>query len=242
MRLSSINGEPCRDLPFERIMAQLRDLSPSAPIQLEMEATSAARSGASEEVSKPEPMSLSVNCAPESKGGECNVVSEVQLTLEPSAARAVTWKRGRSIEGRPVVLVDRVAEESEAFRSGMRPGMMVKRLIGGPSGWCQEEGCKMDKLRMINMRNFEDGIRLAQDPITFVMLEGVKLDSESTKWRNARAHERRKQIEDILVPRIGRGRRDLPRVSVLICAIFLPASVILALSSIFGWFADMSPH
>jgi hypothetical protein len=137
MRLSSINGERCRDLPFERIMAHLRDLSPSAPIQLEMEATSAAISGASEEVSKPKPMRISVNCAPERKGGECSVVPEVQLTLAQSAARAVTWKRGGSIE---------------------------------------EEGS------------------------------------------------------------------GLPRVSVLICAIFLPAAVILALGSVFSWYADMSKH
>lgn len=221
-------------------MAHLRDLSPNEPIQLEMEAKVAAaapRAGAREEISKPEPMSLSVNCAPENKGGDCNLVFEVKLTLEPSAARAVTWKKSRSIDGRPVVVVERVAAESEAFRRGMRPGMIVKSLIGG-SGRTQEEEWKMDKLRAINMRNFEDGIRLARYPITFVMLEGVKLGSESTisneDRRIARAYERRKEIETIDEERIG-GGRDFPLVSILVGAVFLPPAVILALNNVFGW-------
>merc|ERR1719191_61324 len=41
MRLLSVNGQPCKDAPFDDIMSFLRDLDSSMPIGLELEAAQA---------------------------------------------------------------------------------------------------------------------------------------------------------------------------------------------------------
>merc|ERR1712070_316890 len=55
--------------------------------------------------SDPEPMGFRVECAPVVRGGKCDVVFEVQVTLEPYMCHAVHWKKGRSMDGRPVMVV-----------------------------------------------------------------------------------------------------------------------------------------
>jgi len=102
----------------------------------------------------------------------------------------------------------------------------------------------MDRLRAINKRNWHDAIRLARFPITFVMLEGVKLGPEdlitSEDKRIAMAHARRKEIEQIDEERM-LGGRDFPIVGILAGATVLPPFLILALNSVFGWYTDMGP-
>merc|ERR1719380_227889 len=135
MRLLSINGVPFKDESFNHIMNTLHDLNPSMPIQLEMEVKKMKKAvGAS----NPEPMNVRIDCVPDEMGEEkCDVIFEVQLTLEPSMTRAVQWRKARSLDMRPVMVVE--------------------------------------SLRGINMRNFQDFFRLARYPITFKMLENVKL-------------------------------------------------------------------
>jgi hypothetical protein len=170
---------------------------------------------------------------------EVTAVFETEITLEPSVAAAIRWMKARSTEGRPVMVVSGVPEDSEAYRSGIRPGMVVKTLIGG-SGRTEDERQEMSKLRAINLRNFKDSIRLARYPITFAMLEGVKLGDESTisneDRRIAAAYARRKEIEEIDEKRMGEEGRDFPVVGLLVGATFLPPFVILALNAYFGWF------
>merc|ERR1719428_2778809 len=123
-------------------------------------------------------MSVRVDCASEeSSGDQCNLSFEVQLTLEPSAAQVVRWKKARSVENRPVMMVESLDKNSDAFRRGMRPGMVVKTMSGG-AGRRIDEVVSMENLRDINMRNFKDFFRVARYPITFVMREGVKLGTE----------------------------------------------------------------
>merc|ERR1712048_1241731 len=105
--------------------ASLRTLNPRAPIQLEVEAlTSTAESDASHA----DPISVSVQCTPTSEGEECDVAFEVQVTLTPSMAEAVRFKQVTTKEGKRVMTVASVKEDSEAFRRGMRVSMTVKSL------------------------------------------------------------------------------------------------------------------
>jgi hypothetical protein len=135
-----------------------------------------------DEALQPEPMSLKVDCAPEQRGGECDLTFQVKMTLEPAAAAAIRWKKARTKEGRPSVVLDSVAEDSEAYHRGMRSGMVLDALIGG-SVRDENEVWEINMRNnnnmrnfddAINMRNFNDGIRLARYPLTFVMLEAVE--------------------------------------------------------------------
>merc|ERR1719191_2090055 len=194
------------------------------------------------EASDPEPMSVRVDCAPDEDGEEkCDVLFEVELTVEPSMMRAVRWGKARTMDMRPVMVVESVEEGSEAFRLGMRPGMVVKTMAGG-SGRKTDEVVNMQSLRDINMRNFKDFFRLARYPITFKMLENVKLGAEDNEdliafkdKRIARAHAKRREIEMVDERRIEDGR-DFPLMGALMTATMLPSSVILALNFAFGWY------
>jgi len=239
MRLLSINGVPFKDESFNHIMNTLHDLNPSMPIQLEMEVKKMKKAV---EASNPEPMNVRIDCVPDEMGEEkCDVIFEVQLTLEPSMTRAVQWRKARSLDMRPVMVVESVEEGSEAFSRGMRPGMVVKTMVGG-SGRRTDEVVNMESLRGINMRNFQDFFRLARYPITFKMLENVKLGSEDNEdliafkdKRIARAHAKRREIEMVDERRIEDGR-DFPLMGALMTATMLPSSVILALNFAFGWY------
>jgi hypothetical protein len=129
-----------------------------------------------EAVSQPKPMSVKVDCLPEEQGGECDFTVQVKLTLEPAAAAAVQWRRTYSVESIPVIVVDKVSEESEAYRRGMRPGMVVKTLINSETDMYEMFTLKA---ALLSERTFVDEIRRARYPITFVMLEGVKMGSKS---------------------------------------------------------------
>jgi hypothetical protein len=187
-------------------------------------------------------MNMLLDCPPGAKGEECDLTFEVKLTLDPDVAMAIRWKKARSMKGRPVVVVDSVAEDSEAYRRGMRPGMVVKAMIGG-SGRTQNEVCDMTKLRAINMRNFKDSIRLARYPMTFMILEGVKLGDESMITNEDRrisaAYERRKYIEEYDERKIGEEGRDFPIVGLMVGATVLPPAVILGLNAYFGWYTGI---
>lgn len=228
-------------LEQEQHVVDMDKLSPTLEKVLEVNDEEAS----TELTNQLEPMGVKVECAPGAeKGGEnCDLIFEVKLTLEPAVAAAIRWKKARSMQSRPVVVVESVAEDSEAYRSGMRPGMVVKTLIGG-SGRHENEAWEMSKLRAINMRNFKDGIRLARYPITFVMLEGVKLGSEdmitNEDKRIAAAYARRKYIEEVDEQKIGEGR-DFPIVGLMFGATVLPPTVILALNAYFGWYTGYVP-
>jgi hypothetical protein len=138
------------------------------------------------EVSNPERTGLRVECAPDPdvQGGTSDLVVEVQVMLDPNMLQEVHWKTGRSMEGRPVMMVESVAKESEAFRRGMRPNMVVKSMTSR-SGRTQQEEWRMSRNSAINVRNnaihvqkFQDVVRHARYPILFEMLGGVKLVSE----------------------------------------------------------------
>merc|ERR1719428_623248 len=120
-------------------------------------------------------MNVRVDCPPEEIFTEkCSVVFQVRVTLEPSMTQSVRWKKARTINKRRVMVVESVDKDSEAFRSGMRPGMVLKAMSGG-SGRKTDEFVHMENLRDINMRNFQDFFRLARYPTQFIMLENVKI-------------------------------------------------------------------
>merc|ERR1712048_547224 len=229
MRLVSINGMSCKDSTFDDIMDFLRGLSPEAPIQLEIEAL---RFGSNMEASQGNPIPVSVQCAPVSAGEDCEVTFNVELTLEPWVAKAVRFKQVRSIEGQRLMMVESVKADSEAFRRGVRPKMVLRSIVGG-SGRHENEEWKMDNLRSINTRLFEDAIRLARFPLTLTMTQGVKFGSEESispkDRRISMAYERRKFIEEVDETRMD-GGRDFPLVGLLAgCTVFTP-SLILALN------------
>jgi hypothetical protein len=129
------------------------------------------------EVSNTEPMYLRVECAPEFQGGECDLVFQVKVMLEPDMGQSVHWKKGTSTDGRPVMVVESVERNSEAWQRGMRPKMVMKSMTSR-SGRIQQGEWKMSRSRAINVRNFQDSILESRYPIEFQMLEGVKLASE----------------------------------------------------------------
>jgi hypothetical protein len=239
MRLLSINGMPCKDASFDDIMTSLHDLDPSMLIQLEMEAPKMETAVAS----NPEPMNIRLDCAPEESKDDCSLTFEVQVTLEPSMTRSLRWKKARTMDKRRVMVLESVDKDSQAFRRGMRPGMVVKAMSGG-SGRRADEMVNMDNLRDINMRNFQDFFRLARYPITFSMLENVKLGPEQSidvkDRRIALAQAKRKEIERIDEMR-REGGGDFPIIGMLVTTTILPPSVFLALNAVFGWYTGYTP-
>jgi phosphoribosylcarboxyaminoimidazole (NCAIR) mutase len=235
MRLTSVNGVPCKDAPYDGIMQMLRGLDPSAPVELEMEVNAPA--AAVDAASRPTGVKVRVESRKE-LGGASAALFQANITLQPEMCRALRWKQARSIEGRPIMMVEQVAEGSDAYRLGIRPGMVVKAMAGG-TGRTQQERFDMTKLRAINKRNFMDNMRLARYPIDFEMLEGVKLGTEADMTmadrRIATAYKRRKEIEQIDEQKVGYEGRDFPLVGFLVGATMLPPIVILALNFAFGW-------
>jgi hypothetical protein len=141
-------------------------------------------------------MNVRVDCDPEeSRSDQCSLSFEVQLTLEPSMVEAVQWKRARSVENRPVMIVDSLDKDSQAFRRGMRPGMEVKTM--SVSG----EVVSMDNLRDISVQDFKFFFHSVRHPIIFVMREDVQIGSERNIDRSdvgiIGAHAKRKEIERI---------------------------------------------
>lgn len=191
---------PFRDFKHQRLgglRATQADRTVNKPAQPDSEIGDVVSEPASQSISDTRIQALEKMLGLEPCSVQQTDQREVAMTLQPYMCKALQWKTARSIDCRPVIVVESVAPGSEAFHLGMRPGMVVKEVIGG-SGRTQDEVVSMEKLRGISMRNFKDSMRLARYPITFRMIEGVELGTAEfitpKDERIARSHELRKEI------------------------------------------------
>eukprot|EP00746_Dinoflagellata_sp_MGD_P014350 gnl/MRDRNA2_/MRDRNA2_131416_c0_seq1.p1 gnl/MRDRNA2_/MRDRNA2_131416_c0~~gnl/MRDRNA2_/MRDRNA2_131416_c0_seq1.p1 ORF type:complete len:326 (-),score=37.40 gnl/MRDRNA2_/MRDRNA2_131416_c0_seq1:199-1176(-) len=120
-------------------------------------------------------LNVGVTCAPKEQGGNCTLSSSMRVTLQPSMVREVSFKLARTLASdfRLAIIVESVLEDSEAFRSGIRPNMVVEALI---SDFYIYEW-KTDSLSDKDMQKFNDVILRAHFPMTFLMLEAVGISS-----------------------------------------------------------------
>jgi hypothetical protein len=129
-------------------------------------------------VAKSELLNVGVSCAPKEQGGNCTLSSGMRVTLQPTMARAVRFKLGSTLASkyRLAIVVESVLEDSEAFRAGIRPNMVVEALI---SDFYMFEW-KTDSLSDTDMQKFNNVILQAHFPITLLMLEAVGISSEQS--------------------------------------------------------------
>jgi hypothetical protein len=165
----SKSGQPAREGPS--IQDFFRKISDTFPVVRSIGVETAV-----EETSQPEPMSVKVDRASKPQGEECDPTFEVKVTLEPAVAAEIHWEsrpvvvldaNSRPVGSRPAVAVGSVAEDSEAYRRGIRPGMVVKASEMPELRDIREGDSYIDAF--LDARKLIDAIRGASYPMTLDM-------------------------------------------------------------------------
>jgi hypothetical protein len=138
----------------------------------------------SSKMSRTLPVANAVTMDPDVK--EAVNPNEVRVTLDPATASKIPMKRVEyGQDGLKLMKVGNLKEDSEAYRRGMRPGMVVKALVGG-FGKSENEVWEVTPMRVecLDIVAFADTVRRGSYPVTYVMEKGGVLGSTSTNDQN----------------------------------------------------------
>eukprot|EP00793_Prasinoderma_coloniale_P003201 PRCOL_00005836-RA len=157
------------------------------------------------------------------------------------AGGLVRFKEGRTPANTSLVVVDDVYDEGEAYRRGLRRGMVLKAMTG-TNGDERTEMWELDD--KVSLRYIKETIRLARYPMTMIFLEGADVrptpaeiaavvgnDAATASMTESEMRiARRKAYQEI-----DDSRNDFPLVGALLALVIVPPIVVLALNSYFHW-------